>query len=228
VSGADAAPLPFEAGRYPGSEAEIAVMRRRVALLYIACPVAATAALLLGFYQEWPAVAAAGVIGFGALAIALGALAIAERRLLFIVRNYKEERRRYVLYEGIAAVPFGVSLVAGGAALVALAALYLMGHSLVALRDQMLARPGFALVPLGVILTAKGLGFLIGFSRHADTLGGRAWVALLNLPGRLGGLILFAWGAAALAVGAVEWARPELFLHGFQSVFGVPWPFAGR
>lgn len=228
MSGADAAPLPFEAGRHPETEAEIKLIRRRIALLYIAAPGMAMAALLLGFYQQWPVVAATGVIGLGALAIVLGGIAVAERRLFFIVRGYQEERRRYVLYEGIAAVPFGISLIAGGASLIALAGLYLMGNSVDALRNQVLARPGQALIPIGVILAAKGLGFLIGFSRRVDTLGQRAWVALLNLPGRLGGLIIFAWGVAALAIGVVEWLSPAAFDRGFQSIFGNPWPFRQR
>jgi hypothetical protein len=184
--------------------------------------------LLLGFHLSWPLLGAAGLFGLGATAIVIGGFAIAERRLVFLVRSLKGERRRYVLYEGIAALPFGVSFVALGASVAALAGLYAMGHSLAALRDQLLARPGYALTPIGVILAAKGLGFLIGFSRRTDTLRERIGVALMNLPGRLGGLILFAVGAATLAVGLVECAAPEVFRHWFQSLTGNPWPFGGR
>ncbi len=228
VGGRDAAPLPFDAGRHPQTDSEIAQLRRRFGLLYVVAPAASLGMLLLGFHLSLPLLAAAGVIGLGATALALGALAIAERRLLFLVRSLKGERRRYVIYEGFAAVPFGLSLIALGASLVALAALYLMGHSIASLRDQMLARPGYALVPLGFVLTAKGLGFLIGFSRPTRTPGEQVWVSLMNLPGRLGGLILFAGGAAALVAGLVEWAAPELFRHWFQSLTGNPWPFDGR
>lgn len=228
VGGTDAAPLPFDAGRHPVTDAEIAQLRRRFGLLYIAAPAASLAMLLAGFHLSWPLLAAAGVVGLGATAIALGALAVAERRLLFIVRSLRGERHRYVIYDGFAAVPFGISLIALGASAGTLAALYAMGHSIAALRDQMLARPGYALVPIGVILTAKGLGFLVGFSRPVRSLRERAWVALMNLPGRLGGLILFAWGAAALAVGLIEWAAPDVFHSGFRYLSGNPWPFGGR
>jgi hypothetical protein len=228
VGGSDAAPLPFDAGRHPETEAEIAQLRRRSGLLYIAAPAASLAMLLLGFHLSLPLLAAAGVIGLGATAFALGALAIAERRLFFLVRSLKGERWRYVIYEGFAAVPFGLSLIALGASLAALAALSITGHSIASLRDQMLARPGYALVPLGILLAAQGLGFLIGFSRRARSLRERVWISLMNLPGRLGGLILFAWGAAALVAGLVEWVAPELFRHWFQSLAGNPWPFDGH
>jgi hypothetical protein len=68
------------------------------------------AMLLLGFHLSWPLLGAAGVMGLSATAIAVGALLIAERRAFFIVRSLKGERYRYVVYEGLAAVPFEITV----------------------------------------------------------------------------------------------------------------------
>lgn len=221
----DAPPLPFEAGRYAASAEELAEVRRRYSRLFFAGPLAGFAAVAAGFYLGWPALMAAGVIGFGLLGIAIGQFAIARWRLEFYVRSYEGERWRYVIYEGVAAVPIGISYVAGGACLIVLAALFLLGHSPDALRDRMLARPSLALVPIGVVLAARGLGFAIGFSHRAQTLGRRIWLAFLNFPGRLGGVILLGLGALALAIGLLDWLVPDTFDRMFRALTGNPWPW---
>lgn len=221
----DAPPLPFTAGRYAASEQELVRVRRRVWRLHLLAPLVSFIALAAGFHLGWPLLTAAGVVGFGVVACAIGAFAIAERRLLFYVRNYQSDRYRHVLYEGLAAVPLGAALFAAGAWLIALTFFYLMGSTIEALRAAMLARPSLALVPLGVIMTATGLGFAIGFSHPARTMGQRLWLALLNLPARLGGVILLMQGAVVLAIGLLDWLSPATFDAGFQWIFENPWPF---
>jgi hypothetical protein len=204
-------PLPFNGGRYANTDAEIVLARRRVLTLLIIAPALSFAMLLLGFEREWPLLAAAGVIGFGVTALAIGGLAMAERRLVFIVRSRQGERRRYVLYEGPAAVPFGGAYVVAGLSLIVPAVLFVLGASMDNLQDQVLARPSYALIPAGAFLFSHGLGFLIGFVDRSGSRGQRIFNAMLNLPGRLGGLILLFWGAVALAVGIYEWLLPAAF-----------------
>lgn len=204
-------PLPFEGGRQAVSDEEIARIRRRALVLYIAAPAVSAAALLAGFAQRRPAVAAAGAIGLGATAIVAGLLAMAERRLLFLARGLAMSRTRHVVYEGLAAVPFGLSWVVAGATVVAAAVATLAGTGPFALRARIAERPALALVPAGAYLLATGLGLVIGFSRRTGTPGQRVAGWLVELPTRLGGALLAVLGALALAAGVVEWLRPAVF-----------------
>jgi hypothetical protein len=221
-------PLPFNGGRFPSSQAELALVKRRILVLYIICPALSFAALLGGFNLDWPGLMAAGAFGFGATGLVIGALAMRERRLMFIVRSYRGDMRRYVIYEGLAAVPLGFAYFVAGLTVLVLVLIYSQGTSLEAMRALLLARPGYALVPVGTFLTAHALGFVIGFNTREETAGQRVFNALLGLPVRLAGLAMLALGCAALAIGFIEWTHPEVFQAGFKSLFGNPWPFSAR
>jgi hypothetical protein len=226
MSGFPDPPLPFTGGRIPVSEDERKFVERRVVTLFIIAPVVSLAALLTGFNLGWPRLSALGVIGLGLSALWIGYLAISEQRLMFIRGGSMTRREyRYFIYEGFAAVPYGLAYVVGGAVLISLAALFFNGTSLEQMRTAVLARPSLALLPLGVLLLFHGLGFLIGFVDRGGSNLQRAFGMLLDAPARLGGLILIAWAAGLLAIGAVEWLRPALFHQWFQSIFGNPWPF---
>jgi hypothetical protein len=177
---------------------------------------------------DWPGLMAAGVVGFGATGLVIGALAMRERRLLFIVRSYRGEMRRYVIYEGLAAVAFGFAYCVAGLTLLVLVLIYIQGMSLESMRAALLARPGYALVPVGAFLSAHALGFVIGFNSRGETAGQRVFNALLGLPVRLAGLAMLALGCAALVIGFIEWTNPEAFQAGFKSLLGNPWPFPAR
>jgi len=184
------------------------------------------AALVAGFQLGRPRLAALGVIGLGLGALWIGALAVGERRLMFIRGGMAVRREyRYFVYEGLAAVPYGLAYLVCGACLVAPALLFLGGTSLEQMRATVLARPSLALIPLGTLLLFHGMGFLIGFVHRGGSKWQRAFGMLMDAPARLGGLILIAWAAALLAIGGVEWLRPALFDQWFRSIFGHPWPY---
>jgi hypothetical protein len=228
MSGIPDPPLPYTGGRIATSEDERLSVERRVLQQYIVAPALSFAALLVGFNLGWPRLAAVGVIGFGLTALLIGYRALSERRLMFIRGALRTAREyRYFIYEGVAAVPYGLAYVTGAVCLIAPAALFFNGTSLERMRDAVLTRPSLALVPLGTLLLFHGLGFLIGFGRRAASIGDRLWIELLHLPERLAGLILIAWATTLLAIGLIEWLRPELFHQWFQSIFGNPWPFKG-
>lgn len=218
-------PLPFDGGRFTASDEELALVKRRILWLYIVAPALSFAALLVGFERGWPQLAATGVIGLGATACAIGARAMNERRLMFIVRSLRGERRRYVLYEGMAAVPFGFAYVVAGLSLVVPAVAFLTGTSPASMREQVLARPSFALLPIGAFLLAHGLGFVVGFAHRSGSVGRRLFDALLRLPSRLAGVILLAWGALALALGLYEWLLPDAFDHAIEQIAHGRLPF---
>lgn len=229
MSGIPDPPLPFTGGRIPATEQERALVERRVVTQFIVAPAVSFAALLAGFNFGWPRVAAAGVIGFGLAAMWIGALAVNERRLMFIRGGTMTRREyRYFIYEGFAAIPYGLAYVVGGVCLIAPAVLFLSGTSLERMRGAALARPSLGLIPVGVLLLSHGLGFLIGFVHRSGSRWRRAFGMLLDAPARLGGLILVAWAAALLTIGVVEWLTPALFDQWFQSIFGNPWPFRTR
>lgn len=219
-------PLPFTGGRIPASEEERRFVERRVLTQFILAPALSFTALLVGFNLAWPRLTAAGVIGFGLTGLWVGGLAAAERRLVFIRGGTMTRREyRYVIYEGVAAVPYGLAYVVAGLCLITLVVLFLGGTSLERMRAVTLARPGFALVPLGALLLCHGLGFLIGFVHRSGSWWQRAFGMLLDAPARLGGVILVAWAVAALTIGLVEWLDPALFNRWFEAIFGNPWPF---
>ncbi len=113
-------PLPFTGGRIPASEEERTLVERRVVAQFIVAPTVSFAALLVGFYLDWPRVTAAGVFGFGLSAIWIGGLAAYERRLMFIRGGTMTLRQyRYFIYEGVAAIPYGLAI-AWAAALLAI------------------------------------------------------------------------------------------------------------
>jgi hypothetical protein len=227
VSGVPDPPLPFTGGRIPASDEERALVERRILRHFILIPALAVAVFLAGFNLGWPLAAAAGVIALALDAVWIGALAVQERRLMFIRGGSMTRREyRYFIYEGVAAVPYGLSYLLGGVCLLALALLFVTGVSLDQMRAGALARPGRALIPLGAALLCYGLGFLIGFTHRSGPWWQRAFGMLIDAPGRLGGLILVIWATAALGVGLVEQISPGLFLQWFERVFGNPWPWA--
>jgi hypothetical protein len=225
-------PLPFSGGRIPASAREYRHAQWRVMSLCFVAPALSLAAVSLGASLGWPWLAALGALALGLTGVAYGGLAAVERRLMFIrgptLLGRREHRYRYFIYEGVAAVPYGLAFAIAGAALAGAALLFLLGTSLGQMRAAVLAQPHLALVPAGGALLAHGLGFLIGFSRTPASPGDRFSIALQHLPARLGALILIGWALALLAVGLVEWLRPDVFDAGFRSVFGNPWPFARR
>jgi hypothetical protein len=219
-------PLPFTGGRIPASEAERRSVERRVMAQFFVAPALSFAALGGGFNLGWPRLAASGVIGLGLSALAIGILAVRERRLMFIRGGSMTPRAyRYFIYEGSAAIPYGLAFAVAGFTLGACGLLYLTGTAPGAMRDAVLARPHLALVPVGTALFLYGLGFVIGFRRAAGSAGDRIAIALTHLPAQLGGLILVVLGAAALALGLLEWLAPEVFRAGFSDYFGNPWPY---
>jgi hypothetical protein len=224
----DAPPLPFTGGRYPASIEELSELRRRVWRLHIAAPSACCIALIAGLHLEWPILSAGSLIGVGLVLVAIGVPAMIERRLFFYVRNFESDRYRYVIYEGLAAVPIGFALLTAGASLIALVTLYLLADPVQTLRDRMLARPSLVLVPVGLVMTATGLGFAIGFSHPARTIAQRIGLTLLNMPARIAGLILLVQGAVVLAIGLLEGLSPAAFDQAFQWIFDNPWPFRPR
>jgi len=221
-------PLPFSGARLPASDAELALVKRRTLCLRIAAPGVSLAVLLAGLHFERPLWVAAAVIGFGAIALIIGALAMCERRVMHYVGSVgvdARERRRYVLYEGIAAVPHGLAYAIAGALLIVLAALYLDGYGAPQIRHLLAARPSRLLLPVGAALLARGLAFLIGFGERSGTLQQRVAYALHDLPARAMGLILMFWGVLAFAIGTWEWVWPDAFVRAFESVVGAAWPY---
>jgi hypothetical protein len=226
ISGIPDPPLPFTGGRIPASEEERRFVARRVMTQFVMAPAVSFAGLLTGFKLASPSVMALGVIGFGLSAIWIGGLAINEQRLMFIRGGTMTRREyRYFIYEGFAAIPYGLAYVVGGVCLITPAVLFLNGTSLERMRDVALARPSLGLIPLGAALLSYGLGFLIGFVHRSGSWWQRTFGMFIDAPARLGGLILMAWAAAALAIGMVEWLTPALFHERFESIFGNPWPF---
>lgn len=221
-------PLPFTGGRFPASDAEHRQVERRVMAQYFVAPGLSLAALGAGFNLGWPRLGAAGVIGLGLSSLVIGALAIGERRLMFIRGGSLTPRPyRYFIYEGIAAIPYGLAFAIAGLTLGGCGLAYLAGTTVDALRAAVLARPYLGLLPAGAAMLCQGLGFVIGFRRAASSWGDRLAIGLTHLPVQLGGLILAVLGIAALGLGLTEWLAPQVFRAGFQDFFGNPWPFDG-
>lgn len=218
-------PLPFSGGRYPVSAAEAARVERRIVALYLVAPLAATAVALTGFHLARPAWLALGMAGFAAIAVAVGVLAVAERRLMFFARSFMRREARFVIYEGAAAVPFGVALAWLGLCAFALVLAWVFGVTPAQLHDALLARPAFALIPLGLWFVLNALGLLIGFADRRGDLARRAMHAVQDLTTRLAGAVLGLIGAALLAAGVADAAAPALFDAACRSVFGQPWPW---
>ncbi len=222
-------PLPFTGGRIPESEEERRFVERRVILQFIISPALSFTVLLIGFNLGWPRLTAVGVIGLGLTALLIGYFAVSEQRMMFIRGGSMTLREyRYFIYEGLAAVPYGLVFLMTGVCLITPVVLFFNGTSLERMRDVVLARPGLAFIPIGVLFMFQGIGFLIGFGRHATSIGDRLWIGFQHLPAKLGGLILIVWAAGLLVIGLVEWFSPVLFNQWFQSVFGNPWPFHAR
>lgn len=202
-------PLPFTGGRIPATDDEYARVERRVMAQCFVAPALSIAALTGGFALGLSRLAATGVAGLGLNAIAIGAFALRERRLLFIRGGTMTPRtHRYFIYEGLAAVPYGLAWAILGASVLVVALAYLAGMSTDALRDALLARPHRALLPLGAGLICYGLGFAIGFRRATRSWRDRLAVGLLHAPALLGGLLLVLFGAAAFGLGLLEWLDP--------------------
>ena len=85
--------LPFNGGRLPASDEELALVKRRVVAVYIIAQALSLAATLIGFGLGWPRLAAASAIGLGAAALVIGELAITKRRFAFIVRSLRGKAR---------------------------------------------------------------------------------------------------------------------------------------
>lgn len=219
-------PLPFDGGRFARDDGELALVRRRVLVFYILAPAVFTAAVLAGFSFGLSAVMAAGAVGLGATAVAVGGLAVLERRLFHIVRSLRGDRRRFVVYEGLAAIPMGLAWIVAGATLAAGAVAYLFAGGAHELRAALLERPGFALLPAGAFLLAQGLGFVVGFPRRSATAGQRVADWLMALPARLGGLLLVVLGALLLAAGFYERLLPAAFGTAMREIASGRLPFA--
>ena len=219
------APLPFDGGRHPATPAELALARRRTLGLAFAAPLASLSAVLAGAALGRPAVVAVGLLGLGATGLAIGVLAVVERRLFFLVRSHRGERRAYVIHEGTAAAAFGFVPGLLGASAVGVGIAVLRGADADALREVALAKPGLWLAPLGATLLSLGLGFAIGFRTAPGTRAARAGRLLASLPARLGGFVLIGWGAAAMAAGLFERASPAGFRATWRALLGARWPF---
>jgi hypothetical protein len=172
----------------------------------------------LGLGVVW--MAEVGMLGLAVTILAIGALAIRERRVL-IWQEHVSNRVAIQVYCGVAALPMGLAGVVGGLSLLALVLAHAQGVSIETMRSAVLARPGLALVPLGAFLVLAGLGFLGGVASGKDRDKGRLFNAMLSLPSRLGGLILMAWGVAAAGIGAFELLQPEAFDRALAAVFGA-------
>ncbi len=205
-------PLPFSGGRIPADEVEWQQVERRVMALYFVAPALSFALLVTGFSLGWQRLSAAGVAGLAGTALAVGGLAVRERRLLYIRGGSMTQRAyRYFIYEGLAAVPYGLAMVVVGATAMVAVLLFLAGTSFEEMRAAAWTRPHRILLPGGAALLCQGLGFLIGFRRATTSFGDWLAVSLLDLPARLAGLILAAIGSLAAILGLLEWLRPQPF-----------------
>jgi hypothetical protein len=151
-----------------------------------------------------------GFLGYAAMFLVVGALAIRERRVIFwneIVSN----RVALESHRGVAAVPLGLAGCIGGATLLVAVLAHAAGASFGSMRGLVIARPSCALLPIGLVLLLAGLGIVIGFAGKGDRGKGPIFNALLSAPTRLGGLILMAWGLASLGLGGYELLWPEAF-----------------
>jgi hypothetical protein len=183
---------------------------RRFWWLQIALPSVSLLLLVAGLGGGGALLTELGFLGYAAMFLIVGALAIRERRVIFwneIVSN----RVALESYRGIAAVPLGLAGCIGGAALLAAVLAHAAGASFDSMRALVIARPSCALLPIGSILMLAGLGVVIGFAGKGDRGKGPIFNALLSAPTRLGGLIVMAWGVAALGLGGFELLWPEAF-----------------
>lgn len=177
--------------------------------------------VLGGFHLDRPLIMDAGVLVLAAAAVASGSASILTRRLVFL---WPGRRYRLGVWYGAAAILVGLGFVVLGLAVAAGALAHLGGMSLGQIRDAILERPWRVLTPTGFFMFANGLAMIVGFDRTrrgtseaADTLvvvepdRGATWDLLMSIPGRLGGLIGAAIGAAVLGIGCYEFLRPQAF-----------------
>lgn len=177
-------------------------MRRRFLLLDVLLPGLALAAVLAGFHLKLPALMSGSVLILGLRFMVAGGLALRDRRIPVWNPNYRRFDDAVREYRGSAAVPMGIAGLLAGITLVTLALAHLGGVPLEMMRDTVIAYPAAGLGPVGAMMMLYGLGFLMGFRDDGDTLKGTpAWNALIGLPWRLGGLILFLLGIGMLVAG---------------------------
>lgn len=218
-------PLPFSGGRFPASAAEAAQVERRIVALYLIAPLAAAGAALAGFHLGRPAWLALGLAGLAAVAMAVGLLAVRERRLLFFARSFMRREARFVIYEGAAAVPFGLALAWAGTCALALVLAWVGGVTPLRLRAALLARPSLALLPVGLWFGLTGLGLVIGFADRRGTSARRVLHAVNDLASRLGGALVGLIGLALCGAGLADALSPALFDAAWRSLTGNPWPW---
>ena len=179
-------------------------------LLDVLLPGLSLAGILAGFHLQSPTLIAGGVLTLGLRFIVAGWIAVRDRQILVWNTNYRVFTDAIRQYRGPAAVPMGIAGLLVGGVLATLALAHLEGTSLDAMRSTILAQPSLALVPVGGGLALYGLGFLMGFRDDGDILTGpAAWNALLGMPARLGGLVLFILGAALLGAGGWVALHPD-------------------
>jgi len=201
-------------------EAACRGVQRRFALLHLALPLASLLALVAGIGLGIAWVARIGALGFAAGLIAVGVLAIHERRVLYwneIVSNHVA----IVVHRGVAAVLMGSAIILGGLLVLAIVAAHALGASVAEMRGLLLSRPGLALVPIGAMLMLFGLSFVLGYPGGRDAGKSALLNALLGLPSRLGGVILVVWGLAAFGAGAFELLRPDAFDRSVRGLFAT-------
>lgn len=164
----------------------------------------------------------AGIFVLAAAAVLTGLACIAWRRVV-VLRRELSFGFKLVVYEGVPARLAGVALITLGCAVAAVGAAHAMGVDALRMREIVVARPGFALAPLGFALLVAGAAYMIGFAADLATGANPVLEVLYGVPQRLGGLILAAIGAAALALGLYELIEPAGF-DGLVNSLKRGWP----
>lgn len=191
---------------------------RRYWWLHVLLPSVSLSLIVVGLSMSSGVLTELGFAGYAAMFVAIGVLAIGERRVIHWNRLVTN---RVVLesYRGVAAIPLGLACCIAGAALLVPVLAHAAGVSFDAMRSLVLARPCLALLPVGSTMALAGIGVVIGFAGHRDRGKGPLFNALLGAPSRLGGLIVLAWGVACLAVGGFELLLPDAFDRTLLAIF---------
>lgn len=177
-------------------------------LLQVTIPATGLALLILGHRLASPLMMDAGVLVLAVAAIGSGAACVLLRRITFARRGWGFE---LWVWHGVAAQFIGASLIVVGAALAAAALVHLSGANSTSMLTAIRARPGLALVPVGAALLLGGIGAFVGFREAGEVGRGTLWNFVPSIPDRIAGVILMAFGGAALALGLYELWAPEAF-----------------
>jgi hypothetical protein len=183
----------------------------RSTLVEVVIGIAGFALVWAGFYFDRPILVNSGVMLIGLAIAAGGIIAMFRREITF--------RRRYagsVSYHGAAAVFMGAAIALAGGGLMVVG-LLLFGGMAERAWQSAVRRPGIPLMFIGAVFSAYGLALALG---PRDASGKTGWELVISLPERLAGLFLLGLGAAALAVGAFEFALPGQFDSLLRSLIG--------